>query len=86
MLLNKIISSSTHFPANVMTSFSIMTVQRVLTAELPKLIQSKNKKKVTRLQIIHWGGGSWGKGKLLEGIAEEKMSPRKFLCEAPTGN
>lgn len=60
MLLNKIISSSTHFPVNVMISFSIMTVQRVLIAELPKLIQSKNKK-VTCLQIIQWGS-SMGKG------------------------
>lgn len=85
MLFNKIISSSTHFPANVMISFSIMTVQRVLTAELPKLIQSKNKK--SHMSSDHtMGGGTWGKGKLLEGIAEEKMSPRKVLCEAPTGN
>lgn len=61
MLLNKIISSSTHFSANVMTSFSIMTVQRVLTAELPKLIQSKNKKKSHVFRSYN-GGGSMGKG------------------------
>lgn len=62
MLLNKIISSSTHFPANVMISFSIMTVQRVLTAELLKLIQSKNKKKSHVFRSYN-GGWDMGKGK-----------------------
>lgn len=72
-MLNIIISSSTHFPAIAIISFFIMSVQRVLTAELPKV--TRNKKTVTS------SDHTVGNKKLLDGIAKNKMASVKLQKE-----